>query len=413
MKYINKHIFTLLAGFFLLSCGNGKESNYHSIDKHVFKINSISPDFSNDSDLLVLKDVIGNSRVVLLGEQSHGGGSTYLAKVRLVKFLHKEMGFDVLAIESGMFDCAKIWQQMNLGNNMEDEVTNSMFYMYAKSKEVKPLFRYIDAQIHSERPLLFSGIDSQHTGEKSQNHLVDDLKVHLDNSGSGITKTEAWPVFKRKSLDVVSMQRKVSAEEKQTFYDVIKNIKEELQNHFSQNEPFLENSFFWLQIIESIESQAKRYWGDVEDMDRDRQMADNVSWLLNNTYKDKKVIIWAHNFHIARGIAPILPMGHFLKKGLKDNMYAIGFTGYDGEFINFINNKNTAIQKSSETSIEQSIKNKGWEYALLNFRNLDESSWLKQEQNGRLLNFNEEKRIYPNIFDGLFYIETTTPTKQN
>ena len=410
---MNRHYLLLTISALLISCGNSKESNYHAIDRHVFKINSISPDYSDDSDLMALKEVLNDSRIILLGEQSHGGGSTYSAKVRLVKFLHKEMGFDVLAIESGMFDCAKIWQQMKLGSSMESEVLNSMFYMYAKSREVKPLFKYLDSQMHSERPLLLSGIDSQHTGEKSQNHLVDNLKVYLDNVGSKIAKNETWAIFKRKTLDVISMQRKVNTEEKNTFYEIIENTKRELENIPSKNEQFLENSFFWLQIIKSIESQAKRYWGDIEDMDRDRQMADNLSWLLNNTYKDNKVIVWAHNFHIARGVDPILPMGHFLKTEFKDSMYAIGFTGYDGEFINFINNKNTTIQTPSETSIEQAIKNKGWEYALLDFKQLDKDSWLRQPQKGRLNNFNEQEGILPNIFDGLFYIQTTTPTAQD
>ena len=181
----------------------------------------------------------------------------------------------------------------------------------------------------------------------------------------------------------------------------------------SEDQYFPENSGFWLQILKSIESQAKRYWGTIEDMDRDRQMADNMSWLINNPFKGKKVIVWAHNFHIARGMDPILPMGYYLKKEYKDKMYAIGFTGYDGAFINFVTAKESEITKPSKKSIEQAIKNIGWKYAMLDFRNLSEDeAWLQQPQKGRLVNFNEQTAIFPNIFDGIFYIETTIPTVQ-
>jgi len=51
---------------------------------------------------------IGNSRIVVLGEESHGDGATFLAKVRLIKFLHQKMGFDVLAWEAGLFNCQEM-----------------------------------------------------------------------------------------------------------------------------------------------------------------------------------------------------------------------------------------------------------------------------------------------------------------
>ncbi len=49
-----------------------------------------NPDFS---DLMPLKAAIGDARIVLLGEQSHGDGLIFLIKTRLIEFLHKEIGF--------------------------------------------------------------------------------------------------------------------------------------------------------------------------------------------------------------------------------------------------------------------------------------------------------------------------------
>ena len=97
------------------------------------------------SDLQPLKETLAHARIVLLGEQSHGGGTTYEAKVRLIKFLHQEMGFEVMAFESGLYDCAKIKQQIDAGKPMGQAVLNSMFYMYATSNEVQPLFHYMDS----------------------------------------------------------------------------------------------------------------------------------------------------------------------------------------------------------------------------------------------------------------------------
>src|SRR5580765_1320307 len=57
------------------------------------------------ADLRFFKDVIGERRLVQLGESGHGVGQFDSAKVRLIKFFHEQMGFDVIAFESSIFEC--------------------------------------------------------------------------------------------------------------------------------------------------------------------------------------------------------------------------------------------------------------------------------------------------------------------
>ena len=59
-------------------------------------VRSIDPADTNFADLAGLRTAIGDARIVLLGEQTHGEGSTFQAKTRLVKFLHERMGFEVV-----------------------------------------------------------------------------------------------------------------------------------------------------------------------------------------------------------------------------------------------------------------------------------------------------------------------------
>ena len=56
-------------------------------------------------DLQFFKTVLGQRRLVQLGESGHGVAEFNHAKVRLIKFLHQQMGFDVIAFESGLFEC--------------------------------------------------------------------------------------------------------------------------------------------------------------------------------------------------------------------------------------------------------------------------------------------------------------------
>ena len=51
-------------------------------------VQTINPADTNYQDLLFLKEKLKDVNIVMLGEQQHGDGSTFLAKSRLVKFLH-------------------------------------------------------------------------------------------------------------------------------------------------------------------------------------------------------------------------------------------------------------------------------------------------------------------------------------
>jgi erythromycin esterase len=67
-------------------------------------IRSIDAKDEDFSDLEPLMRAIGSARVVQLGEPSHGAGSAFAAKARLIKFLHQRMGFDIVAWESGFYE---------------------------------------------------------------------------------------------------------------------------------------------------------------------------------------------------------------------------------------------------------------------------------------------------------------------
>src|ERR1043165_8433060 len=76
------------------------------------RVRTLDPHDDDFADLEPLRKTLAGLRVVMLGEQNHGDGTTFLAKTRLSRFLHERMGFDVLAFESGLDDCAKEWEHL-------------------------------------------------------------------------------------------------------------------------------------------------------------------------------------------------------------------------------------------------------------------------------------------------------------
>jgi len=60
------------------------------------------------SDLMPLKNVLANRRIIGLGEATHGTQEFQAIKFRVVKFLVEQMGYRFFAIEANFTECRRI-----------------------------------------------------------------------------------------------------------------------------------------------------------------------------------------------------------------------------------------------------------------------------------------------------------------
>jgi erythromycin esterase len=65
---------------------------------------------------------------------------------------------------------------------------------------------------------------------------------------------------------------------------------------------------------------------------RDRSMADNIKWILDNN-PGAKIVLWAHNGHVSTGgYRGYEPMGASLRTMFGDQMVVFGFAFNQGSF---------------------------------------------------------------------------------
>ncbi|MBD0333361.1 MAG: erythromycin esterase family protein, partial [Chitinophagaceae bacterium] len=62
----------------------------------------------NEQDLDILLKEIGDARIVLLGESTHGTSEYYTWRTAISKRLIQEKGFDFIAVEGDWDDCYKV-----------------------------------------------------------------------------------------------------------------------------------------------------------------------------------------------------------------------------------------------------------------------------------------------------------------
>ena len=146
------------------------------IVEHTIAVRSIDAADEDFGDLEPLIDAIGSARVVQLGEPSHGAGSSFSAKVRLIKFLHQRMGFDVLAWESGLYDVHLTQTGMRAGDDAVAAAQAGILLVWSATEEVRPLFEYAKASQCTDRPLDMAGFDMQMNAVDASDHFAADLR---------------------------------------------------------------------------------------------------------------------------------------------------------------------------------------------------------------------------------------------
>jgi hypothetical protein len=65
---------------------------------------------------------------------------------------------------------------------------------------------------------------------------------------------------------------------------------------------------------------------------RDRYMAENVSWLLDQAGPNAKMVVWAHNGHVGVDSTSGESMGAYLRKQYGNALVSFGLTFYSGSF---------------------------------------------------------------------------------
>lgn len=399
---------------------------------NAMRVRTLDPADADFTDLEPLRATLKDVRVVMLGEQSHGDGSTFLAKTRLIRFLHERMGFRVLAFESGIYDCAKAWEGLVAGDPPRKAIERGMFTVWSISAEVQPLINYVAQQAKDENPLEFAGVDSQLTGTAATDTLVPDLRAYLSSLDPKLVSGDEWNRVTRvigllgESSWELCSEPVPSAQEQAAFARTIERWRSVIaaNDHLPPTKPW--SGAFWRQLLTSIRVFAEEEWrtdyaGDrlhdpaVFTM-RDVQMGKNLVWLANERYPGQKIIVWAATFHNAAALATIktgnaktvnlysgtTPMGETARKTLGSELYSLGFITYTGEAARAFSSKAVPIPPPSRDSLEDLFNRAGLELAIVDFQRGPQ--WLRTPMAAQVVGHVEMEADWSQVVDGLMFI---------
>ncbi len=341
-------------------------------------------------DFEALKKAIGNKRIVALGESSHGLGSYYALKSEIVKYLHAEMDFKVLAMEGGLADIYFVYK--NLDTLTTEQIKkNSVFGNFA-AKEADTLFSYLKKNAQTKNPLHYEGFDTQVSS--SYFHYV--LKEYI----SPYNKELADSIYVRMNSYQKPYGANQNGDEEGYYYhrDQYINTSKELKTILETNEIEIAQKHnltaldfeVMYRTLDMFVKSVDIPFGNSYDgyILRDKLMFENLDWLLTKVHPTKKFIIWAHNGHIEnenKDTSETIWMGNFLKEKYKDDYYSIGLFSYEGEIYQFWTQKTFPFKNDGNNSIEKILFDTNKSTCFLPLSEVEKTTntqWLFEKVNG-------------------------------
>ncbi len=408
--------------------GVGDEARVKWLEDHAVPVAEIRPGSEDFADLEPFRRAVGNARIVMLGEQSHGDGATFLAKTRLVEFLHQQMGFDVLVFESGLYGCRKAWSLLQHGEDAKTAAGRCLFDVWFNSQQVQPLLHYLGTASRTDRPLELAGFDMQPNGSASRDFLVPDLREYVTRHDPSLAADTAFGTVAGtiEMLFTNPMKwRSLPSEERAAFHRAVGTVRERLTAGAAPGD----TTAFWAQQLKSMARFFEFAWKlNPQQIDpnianlRDAQMADNLTWLATQQYPTRRLIVWGATSHLTRnrqtiennGAPNMIPMGHHLLETLGADVYTLMFTSFTGQTGLAREGERGAprdVGEASPGSLEDLLHRTGHEYAFLDLRRIPSGGeWLREPLLSRPMGHSPMVADWTRVADAFFFIREMQPS---
>ncbi|MGD8279149.1 MAG: erythromycin esterase family protein, partial [Gemmatimonadota bacterium] len=296
---------------------------------------------SGFEDLAFLRDMIGSARVVALGEATHGTHEFVRMKHRVLEFLVEEMGFNTFALEATWPESNRVNAFVHTGQGDPLALLSGLYFWTCCPEEVLDMVLWM--REHNRDPgnaprVSFYGFDMQFPGMAIHNVLtfLDDVDPAAAAWVSGrydcLTPFANGPGEGTSRVVLYGQQplayRNACLADLEAVHDSVMAARDTWETA-SSTAAFARVARSARILVQFEVKESARIPGA-----RDLFMAENVGWLLDQAGPDAKIVLSAHNGHVADD--PYFDgggsLGHHLRTRSGDDLVIVGFDFHHGGF---------------------------------------------------------------------------------
>jgi protein-L-isoaspartate(D-aspartate) O-methyltransferase len=301
-------------------------------------------DSIGDAALDPLLERIGDAKIVLLGEATHGTSEFYRMRERISQELITRAGFRFVAIEGDWPDAARLDHYVRHFNFPPSEWTafaRFPTWMW-RNNEVRSFVDWLHAHNAERKPagrVAIYGLDlySLYTSIGSVLRYLDEVdpasaRIARQRYGC-LTPWQADPATYGHAA-LTGEYRTCEAEVVRTLEDILRK-----QGDYAAHdgERFLDAVQNARLVTDAERYYRIMYYGSRASWNlRDSHMFETLKTLLDFHGPEAKAIVWAHNSHVGDAAATEMSargeynIGHLCREEFGDDVYAIGFGTHSG-----------------------------------------------------------------------------------
>ncbi|WP_030764977.1 erythromycin esterase family protein [Streptomyces sp. NRRL F-2664] len=300
------------------------------------------------ADLRPFGRMVGDARVVGLGEATHSSHEFFTVKHRVFRYLVEEKGFRAFALEAPWSTGLRLDAHLLRGEGDLQQIMDEEFqgtYRWWNNAEYRDLLQWMRAYNveHPQDPVRFVGDDNGFAGavlyDKVNAHAAaarPDLAPRLAELYRGLRPATDAETYVNDYLSKPMAERKELAERTGRAVDLLK------QRPGTGADADADAHAWAVQHATAIHRMTTLYAFDLDAphgiadamLHRDRTMAENVAWWQQRT--GNKIMLAAHNSHVAlRTYAPASHpkvQGDFLREQMGGGYLSVGLTFDRGSF---------------------------------------------------------------------------------
>ena len=305
----------------------------------------------DESDLDPLMEKIGDARLVLLGEASHGTHEYYMWRARITQRLIKEKGFSFVGVEGDWPDCYRINRFVK---GYKDAGEDSMEILKSFKRwptwmwanwEIKAFMEWLREE-NNDKPIGkkvgFYGLDVYSLWESIL--MIIDYLDKTDPKAAEKARAAAncfEPFGDDEGVAYARSTEMVPSGCEDEVIEMLQEIVRKIPQYDSDQE-----AVFSTEQNAYVTVNAEKYYramikpGPDSWNIRDRHMAESLDRLLSHHGENSKAIVWEHNTHIGDARATrmstqgMVNIGQLVREKYgKENTVLVGFGSYKGSVI--------------------------------------------------------------------------------